>query len=56
MITMSYINYKLLFREKLCAGDTAIDRAELGLTADPVLQLALKLSKLPGVFLSLLLK
>lgn len=55
---INYLNviHTTVFQEKLCAGDTAIDRAELGLTADLVLQLALKLSELPGVFLSLLLK
>lgn len=37
-------------------GDTAVGSAKLGLTADLVFQLALQLSKLPGVFFSLLLK
>lgn len=37
-------------------GDAAVRSAKLGLTADLVFQLALQLSKLPAVFVSLLLK
>lgn len=37
-------------------GDAAVRSANLGLTADLVFQLALQLSKLPAVFVSLLLK
>lgn len=36
--------------------ETAVGSAKLGPTADLVFQLALQLSKLPGVFFSLLLK